>query len=326
MPIGDLRVGSGTLNFPASSNDYKGRLSFQVVDEEAHRVQLGGQIKGLFDEGFSEAFSSVVGGIKEGAASFAQGWKQGVGGTSLANPANLNEYAPDINFGKINLYLPSAIRVDDAATYDNNFALGYIGGAVQQGMNQGAGVADAMLKAAGRQAGNITGLISGGGKISNEVAAIVAQNRAKALNEGAGASVSLATGVGTNPNLRTIFRSVPIRQFSFQYTLIPTSQNEAQTIQNIIKKFREELYPEAITAGGIDYAYRFPRRFLIRATYKGGEWDNIRFLPCYLQNFQAVYNPNGMGMHADGHFSEVQISMSFSEARALSKQDVQKGF
>lgn len=326
MPIGDLAVGSGTLNFPAVTDQYKGRLSFQVVDEEAHRVKLGGDIKGLFDQGFSDAFGGIVQGLQQGASSFYEGWKGGLGGSGSANPANLNEYAPDLNFGKINLYLPSAIRVDDAATYDNAMALGFIGGSVAKGMGEGAGIADTMLKSVGAQAANISGLISGGGKISNEVAAIAAQNRAKALNEGAGAAVSLAAGVGANPNVRTIFKSVPIRQFSFQYTLIPTSQGEAETIQKIIKKFREELYPESITAGGIDYAYRFPRRFLIRATYKGGEWDNIRFLPSYLQNFQVVYNPNGMGMHSDGHFSEVQISMSFSEARALSKSDIQKGF
>lgn len=319
MPIGDL-------NFPAVSDQYKGKLTFQVVDEEAHRVQLGGEIKGLFDQSFSDAFGKIVGAATESFSDFAEGWKRGVGSTSVANPANLNEYAPDVAFGKINLFLPSALRVDDAATYDNNMSLGFIGGSVAKGMGEGAGVAEAMLKGAGAQIGNIAGLISGGGKISNEAAAIAAANRAKALNEGAGAAVSLASGIGANPNVRTIFKSVPIRQFSFQYTLIPTSPSEAETIQKIIKKFREELYPEAITAGGIDYAYRFPRRFLIRAMYKGGEWDNIRFLPSYLQSFQAVYNPNGMGMHADGHFSEVQISMTFTEARALSKSDIQKGF
>ena len=45
----------------------------------------------------------------------------------------------------------------------------------------------------------------------------------------------------------------------------------------------------------------------------------------YLQSFNAVYNPNGMGMHSDGSFSEFQITMSFTEGTALNRQDVEEG-
>ena len=116
------------------------------------------------------------------------------------------------------------------------------------------------------------------------------------------------------------------KNISFSFTLIATSGDEARVIEEIIKGFRTELYPEKITAGGIDYAYRFPRRFLIKATYNNKEWPGIKFLPCYLQNFQAVYNPNSMGFHRDGQWSEVQITMSFSESRALAKQDIQQHY
>ena len=38
-------------------------------------------------------------------------------------------------------------------------------------------------------------------------------------------------------------------------------------IEEIIKTFRTELYPEALTAGGVNVGYRFPNRFLIKVKY-----------------------------------------------------------
>lgn len=331
MPFQDLGVGfnqsaGGVIKYPVNDKDYLGKLTFQIVNEEVHRVNLGGTLPGLFSSSFGDVLKSFAEGISSVADAFGEGWANGLANTSISPPSRLNDYTTDLSWGKIQLHLPQALRVDDAASYDNNMALGTIGGAVEGALQQGSTAAQAVAKGLGAAGSNVAGLLGGGGKISREAAAIAAQNRAKALGEGASNAISAATGIASNPNTRTIFRSVPIRTFGFQYTLIATSQKEAEDIKKIIKKFREELYPESIVAGGIDYAYRFPRRFIIKASYKNKEWDGIKFLPCYLQSFQAVYNPNGMGMHSDGNFTEVQISMQFSESRALSKSDIKAGF
>ena len=51
----------------------------------------------------------------------------------------------------------------------------------------------------------------------------------------------------------------------------------------------------------------------------------VRFLPCYLTSFGAVYNAGSSLVHSDGQFNQVDISLAFTETRALTKADVRDG-
>ena len=316
---------SAGLRYPLEDdNRYLGRLTFDVVDEEKYRVQLGDNFGSLFGSvtDFVEGFFGELFGFNNEAAE--AGANSFYGNQNLPTRSSPSSYSVAGDFPRISLYLPQALNIQDGIVYDNNMALGRIGAGVEGVLESGGGPNEAGVAiAAGlsEAAGVFTG-----GKISPEVASIMAANRLGAVNANAGTAASLATGLTTNPNIRTLFRDVPVRQFSFTFTLIATSSSEANQIENIIKAFRTEMYPEKIQAAGIDYAYRFPRRFLIRASYNNKEWPGIRFLPTYLQSFNTVYNPNGMGFHRDGKWTEVQITMSFSEARALAKQDIKVGY
>lgn len=324
------------LRYPLEDdNRYLGRLTFDVVDEEKYRAQLGddftslwGSIGNFFDGAFGgifgETFTDFFNGLFSNDEAASAGISSFYGNQNLSNRSNPGSYAVANDFPRISLYLPQALAIQDGVGYDNNMALGRIGAGVETALSSGAGameVGAAITSGAMESFGAIAG-----GKISPEVASIMAANRLSVINENAGAAARLTTGLTTNPNVRTLFRDVPIRQFTFTFTLIATSSTEADQIENIIKAFRTEMYPEKIQAAGIDYAYRFPRRFLIRATYNNKEWPGIRFLPTYLQSFNVVYNPNGMGFHRDGKWTEVQITMSFSESRALAKQDIKAGY
>ena len=146
------------------------------------------------------------------------------------------------------------------------------------------------------------------------------------IGDVAGGAVRSATRLTTNPNTRSIFKDVPIRNFSFAFQLVPTSRAEARIIEKIIKTFRKELYPEALQAGGINVGYQFPNRFLIKVKYRNTGIPGIRFLPVYMQSFNATYNSATGGMHNDGRFTSVDISMAFTETRAIAKADVREGF
>lgn len=323
-----------TLRYPLTNEDkYLGQLSFQVVDESQHRVDLSEDFVNLFGNAasFGKGFASEIAGALGDALNKSLGYSFGLSsfkGTDKQSirPNVTNEsFAPASDFSKISLYLPQAINIQDAVSYDNNIQLGRIGAGVEAGISSGNAAGDVMEGMGMASAESIAAIF--GGAISKEAASTISQNLAKRYGtEGAGNAIALATQTTLNPNTRTLFQSVPIRQFSFSFSLIATSPDEAKVIEEIIKAFRTELYPEKIVAAGIDYAYRFPRRFLIKAAYNNREWPGIKFLPCYLQNFQAVYNPNSMGFHRDGEWSEVQITMSFSESRALSKQDIQRHY
>lgn len=314
------QTGSQLLKYPLKDDDkYQGRLSFEVVDEDQYKRELSGDFANIFSTG-----KALVGGFFSSLFSI-EDVNQFQGNSNKDIDPNINfdrDLSTDKSFGKISLYLPQAINIQDAVAYDNNMQLGRIGAGVEEAVSGGASAGEVASGVGSAAAETIRALT--GGKVSPEAATIISQNLAKRYGtEGAGAALQLATQMSLNPNTRTLFQSVPIRQFSFTFTLIATSAPESSAIENIIKAFRTEIYPESVGSAGIDYAYRFPRRFLIKATYNNREWPGIKFLPCYLQNFQTVYNPNSMGFHKDGQWSEVQITMSFSESRALRKQDIE---
>jgi len=231
---------------------------------------------------------------------------------------------------RISLYLPRAIQIQDTVSYDNQFQLGLIGGAIEAGLQPGGGGGlGAALGAIGNEVSGLTNTVLGRTQgMSSEAAGILSGKVAAKIpfvGDQAGGAVRSATGLTTNPNVRAIFKDVPIRNFSFAFQLIPTSQNEALVIEDIIKTFRTELYPTALRAGGVNIGYRFPNRFLIKVRYNHNDIAGIKFLPVYLQSFNAVYNSATGGMHSDGRFSAVDISMAFTETRALHKEDVEKG-
>lgn len=330
---------SSPLQYPLKDdNGYKATLSFQVVDEEKHRVQ--------FTDNLAKQFTNVpalAGGAFAGAKNLVfslfgnenakERIQQLTGSNDKATQAAVktgHTLTAARDFGKIKLYLPTAVNIQDAATYDNAAQLGRIGDKLEDTLTSGGGPPNQnMLRETTERSVSALGGIGialAGGNINPEVGNIIAQNLLGKVNEGASNALALSTQTTLNPNVRTMFKSVPIRQFAFQFTFIATSQAEAKQIENIITQFRTELYPEKLSVAGASYGYRYPRRFLIKAQYKNKEFPNMKFLPTYLQSFNAVYNPNGMGFHKDGRFTEVAITMNFSEARALGKQDIEAGY
>ena len=327
---------STPLQYPLKDdNGYKATLSFQVVDEEKHRVKFTDDLAKQFTSVPSIALGglkgvgnilSAVTGIGDGAERIKELTGANDGATQSAIKTGHTLTAAK-NFGKIKLYLPTALNIQDAVSYSNTAELGRIGEKLEDSLNtggDGGGVSETVER--GVSAAGGIGIALLGGNINPEVANIISQKLLSKVSQEASLGLALATQTTLNPNVRTMFQSVPIRQFAFQFTLIATSQAEAKVIENIITQFRTELYPEKLSVAGYSYGYRYPRRFLIKAQYKNKEFPNIKFLPTYLQSFNAVYNPNGMGFHKDGRFTEVAITMNFSESRALGKQDIEAGY
>ena len=338
----------GFFKYPLHNDqDYQGRMVFQVVNEAAERVSAidyagaGAAAAGALGETISTvgsalgAASSSIGTAVENA--FGGDLSAFGGSGSLVFNRQNGEYVgaskqlTALTDRKVTLFLPQAIQIQDAVSYDNNVELGAIGGAMANNLGQTANLANAIGKGSEVANKTIKALAAGNvSAITSEQASLASQQVLKNTGGARGASaanaLSSVTGTTANPNTRTLFRQVPIRNFAFSFTLIPTSRQEAEQIKSIIKFFREELYPEALTVGGVDYGYRFPNRMLIRLTYRNRDIPGVKFLPVYLQSFNAVYNANGMGMHSDGNFTEVQISMNFTETKPLAKQDVERGY
>ena len=329
------------LQYPINNADqYQGKMTFHLVDEEAERAfnpDFSGFIQSLGRAGAELGSAAATGGaaVLEGAfqvdvpsgPSQQSKIQQFYGGE--LKPSKASRTPKMIPDQKVTLYLPQAIQVQDAASYDTNVELGSLGGGIANAITAKQNVGQALEAGASRINSLVRSLTQDPTSLSREEASLAAARASSKAPLGLGAPLSqgiiAATGVTSNPNVRALFRSVPIRNFSFQFTLIPTSQRESNEIREIIKFFRTELYPVQLEAGGVAYGYKFPNRFIIRVSYKNREIPGVKFLPVYLQSFNATYNPNGMGMHKDGGWPEVSVTMSFTEGKALNRQDIEEG-
>jgi len=236
---------------------------------------------------------------------------------------------------RVSLYLPRAIAIQDGVEYDTGFQLGTIGGVAEQALSSGASVMGAITGSAVGSALAEIDAFRSGSNMSSGVADILAQKRiAKmgATGEAVAGGMQAASKVTTNPNTRAMFKDVRLRNFSFAFSLIPTSFKEAEEIENIIKLFRTELYPTTLAAGQIRVGYKFPNRFKIDivSTDPGDMNDSqkpvkLKFLPVYMTAFNATYNANSPLMMPGVKFNQADITMSFTETRALTKSDIRDG-
>ena len=244
---------------------------------------------------------------------------------------SLQEDIPELSSKKITLYMPMALNFRDNVGYEN-VDLGFSGGLIEGGLagNKNRGklgeTINSVLSGTGQTLGSLFG------KQSGELATLAALQVnvvAKALGEGAVSAVRQAGGVRLNPNTRSLFKSVALREFAFQFKFIAKSFREAEEVKEIIQFFREELYPEDIEipigdeGNMVSVGYRFPKKFQIDVLYDGKPVAG-KIKPCFLRDVSVVYNPTNQTMHGgdNPHFTEIDMSLAFTESRTLSRKDV----
>jgi len=235
---------------------------------------------------------------------------------------------------RIQLYLPISFQVNDAFQYDNA-ALGAIGGAIAnvlQGNSASGTVGGALANALGAGAASLKDFFFGGaytgeaGRIAAAVGAGAINFASLGMGAGVADAIQLTARVTINPNLRTKFNGVAIREFAFQFKFIPKSERESVAVKKIIKFFRYHAYPDEIPGGGqFPVALEYPNLFKIKLKSQvGGRFRNVGtpIKYCYLRNISAVYNPTSPVLHPDGAPNEIDLNLSFTEYKTLSRQDI----
>ena len=304
------------LRFPKDNQkDYKGRITFRSFAPPVPEVNI---------EGITTFVGPTLENFKEKANSIDP-LKVDVGDEanySYGTQSNKRNYSGQ----RVSLYLPQALTFRDAAEYSSGIELGAIGGTAEAAANQGQGIGGIIGAAAREGFSTVQDLLTGRTDVDGDAARLAATRIARNFAGERGGNVArsvLRTTV--NPNRRTLFRAVNLRDFSFTFKMIANSAGEALEIDKIIKFFRTELYPSVTDGGTAIIGYNFPNLFDIEMTY-----DNqpvaTKFKPVYLRDVNTTYNPGSMGWHADGKASEVDITLAFIEERTLSKKDIVEGF
>lgn len=310
------------LKFPLNDEDvnYPARVSFQAIELDS--IDVAGIL-----EGFGNLVS-VLSQDSNGAPTFSYTPTDTATHYGATQETIVGTNQPIRQRGRTCvLYLPQSINIPDAVAYDNAIELGILGSATEAGMKEGAGAAVVALDQAARGISSLSDLFTQGSL--GDTASRLAMSRlaGKVLPSQAGSAIQSNLRVRSNPNVRSMFKQVNLRSYTLSFKMIPTSKEETESIKAIVQFFREELYPEAIQVEGTDIqaGYKFPNIFEIKMDYRGKQ-VGTKLLPAYLQSVNVVYNSSGMGFMEGGDFSDVEMTLSFTEASALTKQLVQGGY
>lgn len=222
-----------------------------------------------------------------------------------------------INLGpgeNIELYLPSSLQFGDKVEYEN---IG-IGGLFATGVDA--------FQASGKDPSTIAmSDLSTGFEDKATLGVLAAISK---FSDKGGAAARDATRTAPNPNTRAIFKQVSLRSFQMTFKLIPNSEGEADAIGRLITEFRKTMYPEEIEG---NFGYKFPDRFKIEVCYDGFVLEDYNLMTdeCYLESVMSNYNPSSQAFmkqgSGKGYFSEIDLSLTFMEAKTLDRKSVEGG-
>ena len=360
------------LNYPMEGlgqTGLKSFINFRVVKEKPLKIgEIATKTANLIIDGLREISSTTEAEARQAGRNLAESTR-GLSDT-LTNPSSREGFVSDLttrandllerfsqsDFGgqtkitdqgfyeepdtyedqMINLYMPQ-FTFADGVNYDNA-EMGIAGAMALAGKDGRAGdlteAAGSLLKS------TIADVMSGGGATSDVIS--LGLQRLKNLPLGIGdlfvknaGITSAASRLKLSPNIRVVFNSTNLRSFSFSFNLIASSEKEADEIEKIIKKFRTELYPEALSAVindiPVEIGLRFPNRFLI-GLYYGFNADGTpnpiyhKIKPCYLTGLTTTYNKSQNGAHVGGKPFEVDLTLTFQESRQLDQKDIREGY
>ena len=320
------------LRFPLDNqDDYDAFIRFTVkaqqpaeISEEDKRATIAG-IERLEKEA-KEVKDGKEGEPVSGEGDPVVGAGQAQQSDTFARTAPSNNQKFD--FGtSCDLFLPAGLNISDGLDFEN-VDLGVMGAVGEAALKSGASAGQALIEGLGSGISSLGDMF--GGNANQQTAELAAVRLASGLSDTAGGAIKSALKTTTNPNSRTLFKSVQMRTFNFSFSMIPTSDREADEINRIIKFFRHEMYPEAIkeVASGIPIGYRFPNTFEIKIRDRKNPKSHLatRIQDCYLTSFATTYNPNGMTLMRDGQFQQTDITMAFTEIRTLDKAMIAKGY
>jgi len=329
------------LFYPVEHQDrYSASITFQP-----YRIRPAGTSDSLAEtvkDGLSDGLASATSGVESGSFIDAVLGFFGIDTQKIKQETTTNDSTvsidntltnrtTDIADGIIKLYLPTALTFSDGLNYDTP-ALAGMGEAANQAASQGDNVLTALGGAVVSGGKSIMDLIVGTSSSGGDLARL-ATVRGMDKIPGLGAStegVSIAAGVTVNPNVRTSFKGVAVREFSFTFKFLPKSQEESHMVKEMIKRFRTAAYPETIDVGGLSLGFKFPELFDIKVMYQTPDGKEVRvghkFQHCFLKGVTTTYNPNTMSFFKDGSPSEVDLTLNFIEEKTLDKKNIKDGY
>lgn len=137
-------------------------------------------------------------------------------------------------------------------------------------------------------------------------------------------------GQAKNPNLESVFKSVPFREFSFPFTFAPKNEKEKDSVHKILQMFRYHMLPQHKNdANGY---FDVPSEFQITYMYRDNENAYLpRISRCVLKQCEIDYAPEGVvsTLTPDERGAPptlIKMNLSFGETEIMTKETVAQGY
>ena len=137
-------------------------------------------------------------------------------------------------------------------------------------------------------------------------------------------------GQAKNPNLESVFKSVPFREFNFPFTFAPKNEKEKDSVHKILQLFRFHMLPEQ--QSGANGYFNVPSEFQITYMYRDNENSYLpRISRCVLKNTTIDYAPEQVvsTLTPDERGAPptlITMNLTFGETEIMTKDTVAKGY
>ena len=150
------------------------------------------------------------------------------------------------------------------------------------------------------------------------------------VTQGADALIAIERGQVITPRMELMFEGMGRREFSYSFTFIPKSEQEAEVIEKIVQTFKFHMAPDFSNeyTSGADGVREMtiPDHFNIRYMYKGKENDHLnKIATCALAKMDVDYGAERFTGYAGGRPQTTKISLSFTEFNIMSKSHIAAG-
>lgn len=199
----------------------------------------------------------------------------------------------------ISLYIPDSMSYISNIGYEDTSAFG-----------EGAKLIDNLQQAVGQF-------------FSSDVASRISKTIGGFL--GAGKVALGVAGFALNENLLVLFRSMGLREFSYDFFFSPKSAREAESVRNIIRAFRFHAHPEVKFGYGLMYVA--PGTFDVEFMHRGKRNEKVHQVStCVLTKVDVDYAPMGWTTHIDGMPIQTRLSLHFKETEVMTKEKIADGY
>ena len=213
----------------------------------------------------------------------------------------------------IALYMPPSVQVSYGASYADT--------EISVRAGAGAGIIQAFKEGADTMQSVTTALdeIDVGLKVAALGLIDVAAPGAKALAQ-------IETGRAITPKMELMFSGLGRREFSYEFTFIPKSPQEADVVKRIVYQFKYHMASDFLEGSG-QREMEIPSTFDIQYQYLGKENESLnRISTCVLESVNVAYGGDRFQTYAEGVPQQTKLSLKFKEMEIITKSRIAEGY